>query len=147
MDEKRKEHYQTILEHVARQSSVTERRADEAEREVEKMKKAEYMMYHIGEVFEGVISGVTAWGFYVELPDTIEGLVHVNSLRDDYYVYHAESQELEGEITHRRYTLGDSVLVKAADADPVTKTVDFILAGRTRQQRKEDIEVEVGSYE
>ena len=147
MDEKRKEHYQTILEDVARQSSVTERRADEAEREVEKMKKAEYMMYHIGEVFEGVISGVTAWGFYVELPDTIEGLVHVNSLRDDYYVYHAESQELEGEITHRRYTLGDSVLVKAADADPVTKTVDFILAGRTRQQRKEENEVEVGSYE
>ena len=111
---------------MARQSSVTERRADEAEREVEKMKKAEYMMYHIGEVREGVISGVTAWGFYVELPDTVEGLVRVSTLTDDYYVYDSQKQELEGELTHRRYALGDRVRVKVADADPVSKTVDFI---------------------
>ena len=62
-----------ILEDVARQSSVCERRADEAERESDKLKKAEYMSYHIGEEFEGIISGVTGWGFYVELPNTVEG--------------------------------------------------------------------------
>ena len=126
LNDRRKEHYREILEDVARQSSVTERRADEAEREVEKMKKAEYMMYHIGEVREGVISGVTAWGFYVELPDTVEGLVRVSTLTDDYYVYDSQKQELEGELTHRRYALGDRVRVKVADADPVSKTVDFI---------------------
>ena len=74
------EHYKEILEDVARQSSVCERRADEAERESDKLKKAEYMSYHIGEEFEGIISGVTGWGFYVELPNTVEGLVHVNTL-------------------------------------------------------------------
>lgn len=130
MNEKRIEHYREILENVAQQSSTTERRAEEAEREVEKMKKAEYMMYHIGETWEGVISGVTAWGFYVELPNTIEGLVHVNTLRDDYYIYDAARQELAGEITHKRYALGDSVRVKVADADQVSKTVDFILVNR-----------------
>lgn len=86
MREGRTEHYAEILDEVARQSSVCERRADEAERESDKLKKAEYMSYHLGEEFEGIISGVTGWGLYVELPNTVEGLVHVNTLRDDYYV-------------------------------------------------------------
>ena len=79
---------------MARQSSVCERRADEAERESDKLKKAEYMSYHIGEEFEGIISGVTGWGFYVELPNTVEGLVHVNTLRDDYYTFDQDAYEL-----------------------------------------------------
>lgn len=127
MDEKKKEHYKEILDETAQWSSLCERRADESEREVEKMKKAEYMSYHIGQVYEGVISGVTGWGFYVELPNTIEGLVHVNTLRDDYYVYDSEKQMLEGELTHKTYALGDSVRVKAADADQAMKTIDFVL--------------------
>ena len=74
--EGRTEHYKEILDEVARQSSVCERRADEAERESDKLKKAEYMSYHLGEEYEGIISGVTGWGLYVELPNTVEGLIH-----------------------------------------------------------------------
>ena len=73
------------MEEAARQSSVCERRAQEAERESDRMKKAEYMSYHLGEEFDGIISGVTGYGLYVELSNTVEGLVHVTSLRDDYY--------------------------------------------------------------
>lgn len=122
------EHYKEILEDVARQSSVCERRADEAERESDKLKKAEYMSYHIGEEFEGIISGVTGWGFYVELPNTVEGLVHVNTLRDDYYTFDQEAYELRGDVTHKVFALGQKVCVRVADADTMLKTVDFVLA-------------------
>ena len=74
---------------MAKHASETERRADEAERETEKLKKVEFMEQHIGEVFEGVISGLTQYGLYVELNNTVEGLVHVNSLEDDFYEYAA----------------------------------------------------------
>ena len=97
MNENRIAHYQTILEEVAKHSSETERRADEAERETEKQKKVEYMNDHMGECFEGVISGVTSYGLYVELPNTIEGLVHVSSLTDGYYVFHEDAYELAAE--------------------------------------------------
>ena len=119
------EHYREILEEVARQSSVCERRAQEAERESDRLKKAEYMSYHLGEEFEGIISGVTAYGFYVELPNTIEGLVHVTSLSDDYYAFDQESYELKGELTKRTYHLGQKVRVRVADADALKRTVDF----------------------
>lgn len=122
------EHYQEILEDVARQSSVCERRADEAERESDKLKKAEYMSYHIGEEYEGIISGVTGWGFYVELPNTVEGLVHVNTLRDDYYTFDQDAYELRGDMTGRVFALGQKVTVRVADADTMLKTVDFVLA-------------------
>ena len=119
------EHYREILEEVARQSSVCERRAQEAERESDRLKKAEYMSYHLGEEFEGIISGVTAYGFYVELPNTIEGLVHVTSLFDDYYAFDQESYELKGELTKKTYHLGQKVRVRVADADALKRTVDF----------------------
>lgn len=127
MREGRTEHYAEILDEVARQSSVCERRADEAERESDKLKKAEYMSYHLGEEFEGIISGVTGWGLYVELPNTVEGLVHVNTLRDDYYIFDQETYELRGEMTMKVYKLGDKVCVRVADADKMLKTVDFEL--------------------
>ena len=127
MREGRTEHYAEILDEVARQSSVCERRADEAERESDKLKKAEYMSYHLGEEFEGIISGVTGWGLYVELPNTVEGLVHVNTLRDDYYVFDQETYELRGEMTKKVYKLGDKVRVRVADADKMLKAVDFEL--------------------
>ena len=127
MREGRTEHYAEILDEVARQSSVCERRADEAERESDKLKKAEYMSYHLGEEFEGIISGVTGWGLYVELPNTVEGLVHVNTLRDDYYVFDQETYELRGEMTKKVYKLGDKVRIRVADADKMLKTVDFEL--------------------
>ena len=122
------EHYREILEDVARQSSVCERRADEAERESDKLKKAEYMSYHIGEEYEGIISGVTGWGFYVELPNTVEGLVHVNTLRDDFYTFDQDAYELRGDMTGKIFALGQKVRVRVADADTMLKTVDFVLA-------------------
>ena len=138
MREGRTEHYAEILDEVARQSSVCERRADEAERESDKLKKAEYMSYHLGEEFEGIISGVTGWGLYVELPNTIEGLVHVNTLRDDYYVFDQESYELRGEMTKKVYKLGDKVRVRVADADKMLKTVDFELVSDIRDDEEEN---------
>ena len=102
-----------------------ERRADEAERETDKLKKVEYMEERIGQVFEGVISGVTEWGFYVELPNTIEGLVHVTTLTDDYYHYQEATYEMVGEATNRRYKLGQKVKVMVMGTDRLLRTIDF----------------------
>ena len=123
LDDKRIEHYNRILGEVSKQASLTERRADDAERDVEKMKKAEYMCDHIGEVFDGVISGMMAWGIYVELPDTIEGMVHVTALDGDYFQYDAEHYRMTG-ITDSH---GQKVKVKCTGADKATRTIDFKL--------------------
>ena len=125
MTEAKIQHYRGILEEVARQSSAMERRAEEVERETIKMKKAEYMKQHIGEAFEGTVSGVTEWGFYVELDNTVEGLVHVNSLTDDYYSFDKDRYCLVGDMTGRTYTMGQRVKVWVENADENTKTVDF----------------------
>ncbi|MBQ0001392.1 MAG: RNB domain-containing ribonuclease, partial [Clostridiales bacterium] len=121
------EHYKEILDEVAQQSSICERRADEAERESDKLKKAEYMSYHLGESYEGIISGVTGWGLYVELPNTVEGLVHISSMRDDYYEFDQETYELRGEMRKKVYRLGQKVRVRVDAADTVAKTIDFVL--------------------
>lgn len=125
MTEAKVQHYKEILEEVARQSSAMERRAEEVERETIKMKKAEYMKQHIGEAFEGTISGVTEWGLYVELDNTVEGLVHVNTLTDDYYSFDKERYCLVGDMTGKTYTMGQKVRVWVENADENTKTVDF----------------------
>ncbi len=124
----RAEHYKQILPEVAKQSSVTERRAEEAERETDKLKKAQYMEAHLGEVFEGVVSGITAWGIYVELPNTVEGLIHVAKLPGDYYYYKEETYEMVGEATGRTYKLGMKVKVMAVATDKITRTIDFVLS-------------------
>ncbi len=127
MNLEKEETYASILDEVAALSSSAERRAEEAEREVEKLKKAEYMMGHMGESFEGTISGVTNWGLYVELPNTIEGLVHVTALDDDYYVFDGENGRLEGEATGRTYALGDKVEVRVVDVDLYQRNIDFVI--------------------
>lgn len=119
------DHYEKILPEVAKHSSEMERRADEAERETDKLKKVEYMEERIGQVFEGVISGVTEWGFYVEQPNTIEGLVHVTTLTDDYYHYQEATYEMVGEATNRRYKLGQKVKVMVMGTDRLLRTIDF----------------------
>ena len=121
------EHYREILESVAEQSSICERRAQEAERESDRLKKAEYMSYHLGEEFDGIISGVTAYGLYVELHNTVEGLVHISTLSDDYYTFDEENYELSGELTKKIYHLGQKVRVRVADADALSRTVDFTI--------------------
>lgn len=120
-------HYAEILPRVAAQCSERERRADETEREVEKMKKAEYMRGCIGMEFEGVISGVTKWGIYVELPNTVEGLVHVVDMRDDHYEFSEQNYELRGVHTGHTYKLGQTVHVCVTEADKVQRTVNFEL--------------------
>lgn len=127
MNEKRRTHYEAILPEVANQSSKMERRADEAERETIKQKKVEFMEQHIGEVFDGVISGVTEWGFFVELPNTVEGLVRVTSLTDDFYEYYEDSYELVGQATGKRYKLGQKISVCVENADRLMRTIDFSL--------------------
>jgi ribonuclease R len=127
LGEKRVQHYEKILFEVANHSSKTERRAEEAEREVEKLKKVEYMMEHIGETFEGVISGVTSWGMYVELPNTIEGMIRVSEMNDDYYIYDEERYQMIGEHTKKIYKLGQMVMVEVVNADKIQRTIDFAL--------------------
>lgn len=121
------EHYRSILENVCKKSSDLERRADEAERETEKCKKAQYMGERIGERFTGVISGVTAWGIYVELPNTVEGLVHISKIPGDYYIFDENKYEVYGESTGITYKLGQSVDVVVHDVDFVSNTIDFLL--------------------
>lgn len=125
LSEKRYNHYSKLLPDIARQASITERRADEAEREVDKLKKVEYMSDHIGETFEGVISGITNWGLYVELPNTVEGLVRVSEMKDDYYMYDEEHYAMIGEHTRKTYKLGEKVLVEVMSADKLLRTTEF----------------------
>jgi ribonuclease R len=107
-----------------------ERRADEAERETVKLKKAEYMKEHLGEIYEGVISGVTNYGIYVELDNTVEGMVHVNSMRNDYYYFDEIHYELVGQDSGVKYKLGERVLVQVKKVDMMSKTIDFRLIDR-----------------
>lgn len=126
LTDERREHYHLILGEVADQASKTERVAEEAEREVEKLKKIEYMEERIGEVFDGVISGVTGWGIYVELSNTIEGMIQLANLKDDYYIYDEEHYLLVGERFHKTYRLGQQLQVKLIGADKLLKTIDFL---------------------
>ena len=125
LKEKRVSHYEKILGQVADQSSAMERRADEAERDTVKLKKCEYMEKRIGQVFTGVISGMSTYGFYVELPNTVEGMVHVNSLTDDYYYYDEEVYEMVGKESGNRYKLGQTVDVAVVGTDRLQRTIDF----------------------
>ena len=112
---------------TAETSSVTERAAIELERDVEKMKKAQYMSYHIGESFEGIISGITGYGMYVELENTIEGLVRLDRMYDDYYDAYPEQYRIVGQRTNKVYSLGQRVSIIVSDADYYEGTIDFRL--------------------
>lgn len=127
MDEERIRHYQSILEEVTKHASETERRAEEAERETVKLKKVQYMKNFIGEEYEGVISGITKWGMYVELPNTIEGLVHVVNMTDDHYEYIEDRYEMQGINTGKTYRLGQKVCVRVMAANELQRTIDFEL--------------------
>lgn len=125
MKENRIRHYEEILAQVADHSSKMERRAEEAERETDKLKKVEYMEQHIGERFEGVVSGITSWGIYVELANTVEGLIRVSSLQGDYFYYDEAKYEMVGQATGKTYKLGQRMAVTVENTDRFTRTVDF----------------------
>ena len=127
MTPERIRHYTELLPSVAEQSSLLERRAEETERETVKIKKAEYMMERIGKRYSGIVTGITSYGMYVELPNTVEGLVHVSRMYDDRYYFQEETWELVGMDTGRVFRLGDSVKIRVVSADKMTKNIDFEL--------------------
>ncbi len=127
MTEARVRHYEKHLPETAKHSSEMERRAEEAERETLKLKKAQYMEARIGQEFIGVISSLTSWGMYVELENTVEGMIHITKLIDDYYNFDEERQELVGEHTHKTYKLGQIVRIRVTGADRQLRQIDFEL--------------------
>lgn len=128
LDHGRLDQLNAMVPNIADQCSTRERVADEAERETVDLKKAEFMADKIGEEFEGIVSGVTSFGMFVELDNTIEGLIRLSSLVDDYYIYNSEQHMLIGERTRKTYRMGDSVRVKVSKVDIAQREIDFTLA-------------------
>lgn len=121
--------WQEKLIYIAENSSFKERESVECEREVEDMKMAEYMEDHIGEEYKGIISGVTNFGMFIQLDNLVEGLIHVNDMKD-YFSFDEATQSLIGERTKEKFTLGDEVLIKVKAASKEAKTIDFELVKR-----------------
>lgn len=137
LSKKRRAHWKGALPQVAEHASERERIAIDAERETDDLKKAEYMLDKIGETFTGVISSVTSFGLFVELENTVEGLVHVSYMVDDYYHYHSDQLMLVGERTGKQYRIGDEVKVRVTAVDPEERSVDFeLVETKPRAQRK-----------
>lgn len=128
LNEKRIAHYGEKLPEVAKHSSKMERRAEEAERETDKLKKVEYMKDRIGETYVGVISGITQWGIYVELPNTVEGLIHVSALEGDYFYYDENAYEMVGQETGKTYKLGERIRIQVKDVDRFARTINFVIS-------------------
>ncbi|MDF2699466.1 MAG: ribonuclease [Haloplasmataceae bacterium] len=134
-DENNLERWTVLIKDIALQTSKCERTAVDCERDVDDMKKAEYMQDKIGQEFEGIISSVTNWGIYVELPNTIEGLVHVLDMTDDYYDFDEKTMSLIGERTKKIYRIGDEVKVKVSAANKEEGEIDFEIVGVNPRQR------------
>ena len=124
-----------LLDTIGEHASLKERAAAEAERQTVDLKKAEYMLGHVGEEFNGVISGVTAFGMFVELANGVEGLVHISSLTDDYYEFFEEKYALLGTHTHKSYRLGDTVRIEVLQVNVAERSIDFIMAGENEAMR------------
>lgn len=137
IDENRITRLTADVEYASKQSSDMERLAQDAEREVDDLKKAEYMSERIGEEYDGIISSVTNFGMFVELPNTIEGLVHMSTLDDDYYVYNERHLSLIGERTKNIYRLGDEVKIKVLKVDLFSHEIYFELV---KEDNEEDME-------
>ncbi len=125
LSEKRINHYKKILPAVANDNSAKERRAEEAERDVIKLKEIEYMSEHIGEEFDGVVSGLTSNFIFVELENTVEGVVSVAYMYDDYYFFNEEAYAMTGQNSGKVYQLGTKVRIKVLKCDKIKKTIDF----------------------
>ena len=124
------------LDMIAEHSSIRERAAADAERATVELKKCEYMADHIGEEFDGTISGVTAFGMFVELENGVEGLVHISSLMDDYYDYYEERYALVGTHSGNVYRLGDKVRIEVLQVNISDVSIDFIMAGENNGVRE-----------
>ncbi|TFZ41204.1 ribonuclease R [Soehngenia longivitae] len=127
LSEKKEKKLRETLPEVAEHVSMTERLADEAERDVDDLKKAEYMSSKIGEEYVGLISNVTSFGMFVQLENTVEGLVHFSNMKDDYYLFDEENYQIIGEMTRKIYRIGDEVKIRVVGTDLVKKNIDFEL--------------------
>ncbi|MCE7793097.1 ribonuclease R [Salipaludibacillus sp. CUR1] len=137
--EKLIEEWNEKLPDITRHSSEMERRAEEAERETDEMKKVQYMEDKVGQEYEGIISGVTNFGLFVELPNTIEGLVHVSYLTDDYYHYDEKHYAMIGERTGNVFRIGDEIEVRVTNVNVEERIIDFEVVGmKPRKQRKKE---------
>lgn len=125
--EEREEKLSEVIPEIARKCSERERAADEAERETEDLKKVEYMKQRVGEVFDGIISNVTSFGMFVGLENTVEGLVRISDMNDDYYIYDDKRYMLIGERTGKIYRIGDPVRVLLVKADVESRQIDFVI--------------------
>ncbi len=125
MTQNRIKHYSSLLHRVAEDNSAKERRAVDAERDVVKLKQIEYMSEHIGEAFDGIISGFTNQNIFVELPNTVEGAVRVADLTDDYYTYYEDRFEMVGRSTGKVIKLGDPCRIKVVRCDKIDRVIDF----------------------
>jgi ribonuclease R len=137
IDDKRNKKLASKVDYASKQSSDMERVAVDAEREVDDLKKAEYMSERIGEEYDGIISSVTNFGIFVELPNTVEGLVHISDLSDDYYVFDEKYLSLIGEKTKKVYRLGDNVTVKVTKVDMVSYEIYFELLKREEDEEND----------
>ncbi|RYM05945.1 ribonuclease R [Sporolactobacillus sp. THM7-7] len=136
-DEKTQVHWKEKLPELAKHTSACEQRAVEAERDTDDLKKAEFMQDKVGQTYDGVISGVTSFGLFVELPNTIEGLVHISYLTDDYYRYSEENMALIGERTGHLYRIGDQIEVRVLDVNMEEHAVDFEVVGMKPQKPRQ----------
>ncbi|MBN8235431.1 ribonuclease R [Halobacillus kuroshimensis] len=137
VDYKTRKHWKDQMPEIARHSSEMERAAVDAERETDDLKKAEYMQDKVGEEYEGVISSVTSFGMFVELPNTVEGLVHVSTLTDDYYHFHEKQYAMIGERTGNVFRIGDEVTIRVTNVNIEERVVDFEIDGmKPRKERK-----------
>ncbi|MGM7702811.1 ribonuclease R [Pseudalkalibacillus sp. Hm43] len=144
VDEKTKNHWGERLPEIAQHASERERRAVDAERETDDLKKAEFMQDKIGEEFDGVISGVTNFGLFIELPNTIEGLVHVSYLTDDYYHFNEQQYAMIGERTGNVFRIGDEIQIRVLNVNVEERAIDFEIVGMkapTQRRRKESSRV------
>ena len=131
------------LPDIARQSSERERLAVDAERETDDLKKAEFMLDKVGEEYEGIVSGVTSFGMFVELSNSVEGLIRLSDMHDDYYHFHERQMSLIGERTSRVYRIGDEVKVRVARVNIDERSIDFeMLETKPRKKKNKTVDVE-----
>ncbi|MDR5658965.1 ribonuclease R [Serpentinicella sp. ANB-PHB4] len=130
VSKKREERLKSVVSYISDQSSARERIADEAERATVDLKKVEFMQERIGEAYTGIVSGITSFGMFVELENTIEGMVRLSSLVDDYYIYNSQHHSLTGERTKKTFRIGDEVRIQVARADIKQREIDFNLISK-----------------
>lgn len=140
MDAETQAYWKEKMPEIAQQASMKERTAVDAEREVDDLKKAEFMLDKIGEEFEGVISSVTNFGLFVELPNTVEGLVHVSYMTDDFYHFDERAYAMIGERTGTVYQVGDTITVKVAQVNLDERAVDFEIVGMRQRKNRDNIQ-------